>query len=164
MLLTNCALVAIVAFVLIAHPKLGTIFPTTHFIGNLTPETVNRLLAVFLYMSGVMLGGSLNHTLMNSYYAAGNTVTPTKIGVATYTIGIGMKLAGFFLMGLTGIALAISISTLIQSILLFGYLRPHRLTPFKKRGEQGTKNSYARKGRQIPAAALPKARQQASDV
>ena len=132
MLLMNCGLVAMVVFVLVAHPKLGAMLPATHFMGNLTPEAVNRLLAVFLYMSGVMLGGSLNHTLMNSYYAASNTVTPTKIGVATYTLGIVMKLAGFFLLGLTGIALAISISTLVQTVLLYGYLRPHRLAPFNK--------------------------------
>lgn len=163
MLLTNCALVATVALVLIVHPKLGVVLPTTHFMGNLTPEAVNRLLAVFLYMSGVMLGGSLNHTLMNSYYAASNTVTPTKIGVATYTLGIGMKLAGFFLMGLTGIALAISISTLVQTVLLYGYLRPHRLAPFNKPRKQTAEQSQ-KDGWQIPQTALPAVRQRAADV
>lgn len=163
MLLMNCGMVAIVVFVLVAHPKVGAMLPAMHFMGNLTPEAVNRLLAVFLYMSGVMLGGSLNHTLMNSYYAAGNTVTPTKIGVATYTLGIAMKLAGFFFLGLTGIALAISISTLVQTIFLYGYLRPHRLAPFNKQKKQALEESQ-KSGWQISQPTLPPVRQRAADL
>jgi putative peptidoglycan lipid II flippase len=164
MLLMNCGLVTMVGFVLVAHPKLGTTLPAAHFMGNLTPDAVNRLLAVFLYMSGVMLGGSLNHTLMNSYYAARNTVTPTQIGVATYTLGIGMKLAGFFFLGLTGIALAISISTLVQTVLLYGYLRPQRLAPFNQLQQTSAEAAQGRTGWHFPEPALPKARERAADL
>jgi peptidoglycan biosynthesis protein MviN/MurJ (putative lipid II flippase) len=83
-------------------------------------------------MSGVLLGSGLNHTFMNSYYAAGNTVIPTKIGVYTYTLGVALKIAGFFLAGLTGIAFAISLSTLVQAVLLFSFLQPQRLPAFTK--------------------------------
>ena len=78
-------------------------------------------------MSGLPLGSSLSHTFATAYYARGDTATPTKIGIVVYTIGLALKVAGFFLGGLTGIAVAISVYNILYAAALWYRLNPQHV-------------------------------------
>jgi peptidoglycan biosynthesis protein MviN/MurJ (putative lipid II flippase) len=91
--------------------------------GSLGPDTVRTLAVVFVFMSGRLLFSGLNHTLTSAFYAAGDWTTPTKITAFTYTVGLIARVAGFFLLGLRGIALAASLFASITFIALNWRLR-----------------------------------------
>jgi peptidoglycan biosynthesis protein MviN/MurJ (putative lipid II flippase) len=82
------------------------------------------MIVVFVSMSGLMLCSGLNHSFTMAYYAQGNTVTPTRIWTLTWTLGLGGKVGGFFLGHLTGIAVAISLQSMINCILLWIFWKP----------------------------------------
>ncbi len=65
---------------------------------------VLMLWRLLIALVGVWIGGAIGLILSASFYAKGNTIVPTRIGVIGYTLGIGFKIAGFFIWGVTGIA------------------------------------------------------------
>lgn len=76
--------------------------------GEMTPADVRMLCSLLLAMFGVVLGESLANLFANGFYAIHDTRTPTRINVLVFTLGIAMRLAGFFWWGLTGLALGLS--------------------------------------------------------
>jgi putative peptidoglycan lipid II flippase len=93
-------------------------------IAKLDPQAIHEMIVVFVSMSGLMLCSGLNHSFTMAYYAQGNTVTPTRIWTLTWTLGLGGKVVGFFLGHLTGIAVAISLQSMINCILLWIFWKP----------------------------------------
>ncbi len=92
-------------------------------IRNVTPEDVRILWLLLLLLSGLLVGNPSSHLLLTSFYATGDTRTPTKIGMASYTIGAVCKLAGFAFFGLFGLAAGTSVYYLLRSWMLFHALR-----------------------------------------
>jgi len=92
------------AFALIAIPDL----PFRRLIGSLTSQDLSKISIVILCMSGMLPFIGLSSSQVNAYYAMGDTRTPAKIGFAVYTAGILFRIAGFFVGGLAGMALAVS--------------------------------------------------------
>jgi peptidoglycan biosynthesis protein MviN/MurJ (putative lipid II flippase) len=77
--------------------------------------------------------------LINAFYSEGDTSLPARIEMVTSTVGLAMKAVGVMLGGLIGIALAISLfyvlNTLVLSIALARKLKSRRfpgtsLNPF----------------------------------
>ncbi|MBI4002208.1 MAG: hypothetical protein HY348_10535 [Nitrospira defluvii] len=95
---------------------LGT-YGILHF-GDLT-----RMWVILMSCSGVVLAGGINHILVNAFYAQGDMLTPAKIEVLTYTVGLIMKGVGALFGGLVGIATAISFYYLLNSVMLGVVLR-----------------------------------------
>jgi putative peptidoglycan lipid II flippase len=87
-------------------------------IGALRLNDVQKLAVVLVLGSGVLLFGSISHLAMSAFYAQGDTRTPTRIQVLTYSIGIALKAGGFFLGGLYGIMAAMSVACGIEAIAL----------------------------------------------
>jgi putative peptidoglycan lipid II flippase len=123
MFFSNAALVLLVFLVYAMASNKWAVGLLAHMPGRRGPEAGKALATVFVYMSGRLLFSGLNHTLTSAFYAAGDWTTPTKITAFTYTVGLIARVAGFFLLGLRGIALASSFFASITFIALNWRLR-----------------------------------------
>jgi peptidoglycan biosynthesis protein MviN/MurJ (putative lipid II flippase) len=59
-------------------------------------------------LGGLFIGGSLGQITVTSLYAVGDTRTPTRIGILTFTLYLPLKIWLFFTYGVLGLAVAIS--------------------------------------------------------
>jgi len=86
--------------------------------GRFTIDEVLTLHWVLIALVGVWIGSALGQILSNGFYAKGNTRTPTKIGIFGFTIGLVMKVVGFWYWGILGIAVGTSLYYLLNVFLL----------------------------------------------
>lgn len=70
------------------------------------PLEVNLLWLIMLSLGGVWFSGLIGQVLATSFYSVMDTKTPTRIGIIGFTIGIPIKMLGFYLFGVIGIAVA----------------------------------------------------------
>lgn len=87
-------------------------------LGAIDSPNLNKLVLALLGSTGVLLCGSINHLLMSAFYAQGDTRTPSRIQMLSYSIGIVLKCCGFILGELFGIVLAISLYYALEGLLL----------------------------------------------
>jgi putative peptidoglycan lipid II flippase len=113
------ALAGTAALALVGHPVLALLFGHRQF----TIERVEHLWILMLLLSGVWIGGVVGQVLSTSFYAQGDTRTPTLIGVAGFTFAIVLKVAAFRWHGITGLALAASTYYLLNATVLLVCLR-----------------------------------------
>ena len=71
------------------------------------------------------VGWSAHKVLAGAFHAKGDTKTPTRITVAVFTIGIGLKFGGFFLWGIIGVAAATSVYHVVNALFLTTTLNRH---------------------------------------
>lgn len=76
--------------------------------GAFRVEDVHALWLVMLGLAGMLVGGAAGQITSSSFYALGDTVTPTRLGVISYTVFIPLKVGAFIVEGVVGIALASS--------------------------------------------------------
>jgi putative peptidoglycan lipid II flippase len=105
--------------VLVGPPVLALIFHR----GEFTPERIDHLWWLLILLSGVWLGGTAGQILSTSFYAQGDTRTPTRVGVVGFTLAIGLKLFAFRKYGIEGLALAASAYYLLNAAVLLICLR-----------------------------------------
>jgi putative peptidoglycan lipid II flippase len=117
-----CA-VAVALLALVGRPSLDLVFG----IRNMSEEDVRVLWLLMLLLFGLLIGDPSGHLLLTSFYAKGDTLTPTRIGIVAYSFGIGCKLLGFFSFGLPGLAAGTTIFYLARSWALWSTL--NRSTP-----------------------------------
>ena len=86
--------------------------------GRFDPASIRNLWLIMVTMFGLLMGGATGQIAAMAFYAMGDTRSPTAIGVVGFTIGIVMKVAGFFTMGILGIAAATSAYYLLNVIAL----------------------------------------------
>jgi putative peptidoglycan lipid II flippase len=86
-------------------------------------ENVNTLWWLLIALVGMWIGGDLGAITSNTFYAKGDTKTPTKLGIWTYTLYVPIKVLSFVLFSLTGLAISISIFYLVNFSLQFYILR-----------------------------------------
>lgn len=90
--------------------------------GGVTEGNVRVLWWIMIALVGVFVAGSLGQVTSVSFYAMGDTRTPTRLGILTYTIYIPAKVLVFLHYGLIGLALSISafvsVNFLLQIFLL----------------------------------------------
>jgi peptidoglycan biosynthesis protein MviN/MurJ (putative lipid II flippase) len=114
------------AFLLLAgKPLLRTLIGH----GGVTEHNVTQLWAILLCLGGVYIGGAIGQILSSSFYAMADTVTPTKIGAVGFTVGIALKISGFFLFGLLGIAFGASLHYFLTAAALYFFLERRRRNP-----------------------------------
>ncbi len=106
----------IIVFGLAMKPDL---FGSWHSLpGRLSTSKITAIAVLFLYMSGRLLFSGASHTAASAFYAAGNWTEPTKINAFTYTAGLVARVAGFFVAGLAGIAVSVSLYIALNLFLL----------------------------------------------
>jgi putative peptidoglycan lipid II flippase len=91
--------------------------------GHFRPDDLYQLWLILIAMGGVLLGGLLGQILSTGFYALGDTITPTKIGVVGFTFGVVFKITGFFLYGIVGIVVGTSLYYLIMKARMHQYER-----------------------------------------
>lgn len=77
--------------------------------GNVTAENVKELWWIMIWLGGMFVGGVAGQICASSFYACGNTTTPTRMSVLTYTAYVPVKMVSFYLWGIVGLAVATSI-------------------------------------------------------
>jgi putative peptidoglycan lipid II flippase len=112
-------LVALTALAPYVYPTDGEYFVA----GALRSNDLHKLIVALVLGSGVLLFGSMSHLVMSAFYAQGDTRTPTRIQLLTYSVGITLKACGFLLGGLYGIMAAMSVSCAVEAIALGAVFR-----------------------------------------
>jgi putative peptidoglycan lipid II flippase len=113
--ITGLTLLAILLF---GKPVLSLVFAWRRF----TASEVSLLWLILIGFAGVWIGGALGQVLAPSFYAKGNTTTPTKIGIFGFSLGLLFKFSGFYLWGVVGVAIGTSLYYLLNSGLLYLFL------------------------------------------
>ena len=62
-------------------------------------------------LGGVWLGGAAGQVSTVSFFALGDTTTPTKVGVVGFTVAIPIKIVFYWWWGVVGLAVATSLYT-----------------------------------------------------
>ena len=98
--------------------------------GGVTRDNVHLLWLIMVALVGFFIAGAMGVVTSKTFYAMGDTRTPTRMSIVTYTLYIPAKVLGFFLYGLMGLAVVTSaylfLNLLIQVLLLEGYVIPGR--------------------------------------
>jgi putative peptidoglycan lipid II flippase len=99
--------------------------PARHVAGSLTGESLSRMMVVTIAMAGVLPFTSIANSQINAYYAMGDTRTPTKIFLVIFMIGTVLKVFGFLMAGIKGMALAVTLCAGTYVLLLEYLLHKH---------------------------------------
>jgi peptidoglycan biosynthesis protein MviN/MurJ (putative lipid II flippase) len=75
-------------------------------------------------LAGVLIAGSVGQITSTAFYSFGDTRTPTRLGILTYTIYVPAKVLAFFSFGLMGVAVATSLFVLVNVLLQMAFLGP----------------------------------------
>jgi len=105
--------------VVLGKPGLSLVFAHRQF----SQDNVRDLWVLLVALGGVLIAGSLGQILSSSFYAQGNTKTPTRIGMIGFTLGLGLKIGGFFIKGVLGLAIGTSIYQFLVAVVLYIYLK-----------------------------------------
>jgi putative peptidoglycan lipid II flippase len=84
----------------------------------LGPHDLHGLWMILTCGSGILLCGGIHNMLLSAFYSEGDTSLPARIEMITSTVGLVMKAVGMMLGGLIGIALAISLFYLLNTLVL----------------------------------------------
>jgi putative peptidoglycan lipid II flippase len=98
--------------------------------GGVTKENVHLLWLIMVALAGFFIGGAMGQITSTTFYAMGDTRTPTRMSIVTYTIYIPAKVVGFMYYGLIGLAAVTSIylfvNLIVQVLLLERFVIPSR--------------------------------------
>lgn len=89
--------------------------------GSFSADNVNSLLWYMLWLSGMFVGNTAGQICTYSFYAQGNTATPTRLSIITYTTYIPTKVIAFYLWGIAGLAISTSLYHIVN-LVLYAYL------------------------------------------
>jgi putative peptidoglycan lipid II flippase len=85
--------------------------------GAMSGKDVFLFWILLVALGGYLAAGCAGLIQAGGWYSRGDTATPAKIGMLTFTVGAGLRILGFYAMGVVGIALAISLQYLLASVL-----------------------------------------------
>jgi len=86
-------------------------------------QNVATLWWLLIALGGLWVGGGMGTITSSTFYAKGDTRTPTRLGIWTYTIYLPLKVASFILFKLTGLAISTSLFYMVNFILQLYFLR-----------------------------------------
>lgn len=82
--------------------------------GKFTTENIEILWQVLIVLSGAFFGGAAAQITSSVFYSKGDTSTPTKLSIISYTLYIPGKIFAFYFWGMVGLAIATSLYYLIN--------------------------------------------------
>ena len=91
--------------------------------GNMKSIDVNRLLVMMILTGGVYVGGALGQVSSSAFYSRGDSKTPTRFGIWTYSIYLPTKVICFYAFNISGLAICTSIFFIVNFLLQNNYLR-----------------------------------------
>ena len=100
---------------------LGLVFAFKKF----TVQDVLELWWLLLLLIGYLVGGLLGSITSSSFYAKGDTATPTKIGAILFTLYLPIKIYCYFKFGIIGLAISISAYFTVSLLAQLSFLRSH---------------------------------------
>lgn len=77
--------------------------------GNVSAGNVAELWWIMIWLGGMFLGGVAGQITSTSFYARGDTATPTRMSMLTYTAYIPGKVITFHYWGIAGLAIVTSV-------------------------------------------------------
>lgn len=80
--------------------------------GGVTRDNVHSLWLIMVALVGLLIGGGMGQISATTFYAKGDTRTPTRLGIWTYSVCIPVKVLLFLRYGLIGLAVSTSIFVL----------------------------------------------------
>jgi len=72
--------------------------------GNIDESQIDTLYWLLVWLSGMLIGGALGQVCSSTFYARGDTRTPTRLTLVTYTLYMPIKILAFSRWGLQGLA------------------------------------------------------------
>jgi putative peptidoglycan lipid II flippase len=98
--------------------------------GGVTRDNVHLLWLIMVALVGFFIGGAMGQITSTTFYAMGDTRTPTRMSIVTYTLYVPAKVIAFMKYGLMGLAVVTSVylfvNVIIQILLLEGFVIPRR--------------------------------------
>ena len=91
--------------------------------GKLAPAEVRLLWLIMLAYVGFWMTGLSGQIFSTSFFAMHDTKTPTTIGVIGFTIGVVLKIGGFLLYGVWGVAISTGVYMTLNSVAMYWILR-----------------------------------------
>lgn len=85
--------------------------------GNVSTANVKELWWIMIWLGGMFVGGTVGQISSTTFYACGDTITPTRMSMLTYTAYVPCKVVAFYFWGVMGLAIATSIYYIINSLL-----------------------------------------------
>ncbi len=119
--ITTTALLVLAGIFVAAEPALSLLLGH----GRFRLEDISTIRWLLIALGGMWVGWSAHKVLSGAFHTKGDTRTPTRIAVAVFTIGIGLKFGGFFLWGIIGVAAATSVYHVVNALFLTTTLNRH---------------------------------------
>ncbi|MEP6913259.1 MAG: lipid II flippase MurJ [bacterium] len=98
--------------------------------GGVTRDNVHMLWLIMVALVGFFIAGAMGQITSTTFYAMGDTRTPTRMSIITYTLYVPAKVIGFMKYGLMGLAVVTSVylfvNLIFQVLLLEGFTIPRR--------------------------------------
>lgn len=89
--------------------------------GNVNAHNVKGLWWIMIWLSGVFVGGAVGQICSSSFYACGDTRSPTTISIITFTFYVPIKIVAYKKYSVEGLAIATSAYYLLDFLWLFLY-------------------------------------------
>ena len=90
--------------------------------GAFTAQDTSEVAVILIALSGFFVAAAVGDLIAKTYYALGDTRTPSWIGAVSFTLGVGLKFLGVAYWGVAGLALATSIYTLLSVAIMIPLL------------------------------------------
>ncbi len=119
LLMGGLTVLGFLVVLIFGKPLLTPLFGHKHF----DAQNISTLWWLLVALGGLWVGGGMGTITSSTYYAKGDTRTPTKIGIWTYTTYVPLKILAFYLFKLGGLAVSISIYYLVNLILQIYFLK-----------------------------------------
>lgn len=91
--------------------------------GNVSAGNVRELWWIMVWLSGMFAGGVMGQISSSSYFALGDTSTPTRLGIYSYTFYVPAKIALYYYFGTFGLAFATSLFLVVNLFLQHHFLK-----------------------------------------
>ena len=100
--------------------------------GSVTTNNIIELWSIMIWLGGTFAGGVLGQISSSSFYAMGDTSTPTRLSIYSYTFYIPIKVMLFYAYGITGLALATSLFFMVNFLFQVYFLETKYLHSFHR--------------------------------
>jgi len=108
--------------------------PVLRLRGEIIEEDIKIFWWFMVALLGFFIGGVTGQVLSSAFYAKGDVKTPTKVGVIGFTLGIGLKVIGFLISGLVGVAFGTTVYYLGNAVALYLLLEKKEHVAFRSNG------------------------------